>query len=421
MTLIFKFKLLLLYYLFWKKVSMKKNILLIFIVLSILKTFSQEFSISDSAVISLITCSPGEEVYSKFGHTAIRIKDTQKGIDLVFNYGIFSFQTEDFYYKFIKGETDYQLGVYETSFFLPEYAARNSMVWEQILNLTYAEKKNLVKLLLYNYRPENRIYRYNFVFDNCATRPRDKILEALQGFARFQNLSDSKSFRQWIGIYTGTDTWLKFGIDLVFGLDADRSATRSESMFLPEVLMYEFQVGQIADPKTGNRKLVADKITLVNKRNEVEKTTFWLFKPFSVSLVLLFAGVLLTFWDISRKRIFKPFDTGLLILTGLGGVIIAFLMFFSVHPLVKQNLNILWMNPLNLILAVILWIRPWRKGMFYYQIFNILLLVSALFSFALSTQIFNDACFPLIVLLIIRTTSWFAITKRRIFRHHDIK
>ncbi len=399
---------------------MKKTLLLIFIVLSILKTFSQEFSINDSAVISLITCSPGEEVYSKFGHTAIRIKDSQKGIDVVFNYGIFSFQTEDFYYKFIKGETDYQLGIYETNFFLPEYAARNSMVWEQILNLTPSEKKNLVNLLMENYRPENRVYRYNFVFDNCATRPRDKILEALHGFVRFKDLSDSKTFRQWIGIYTGTDTWLKFGIDLVFGLDADRNATRNESMFLPEVLMAEFQSGQIADPKTGIRKLVSDKIVLVNKKNEVEKSTFWLFKPFSVSLILLIVGVLLSFWDISRKRVFKPFDTGLLILTGLGGVIIAFLMFFSVHPLVRQNLNILWMNPLNLILAFVLWIRPLRKGMFYYQIFNMLLLVGALFSFALSSQVFNDACFPLIVLLIIRTTSWFAITKRRIYRNRNL-
>ncbi|HEY6915742.1 MAG TPA: DUF4105 domain-containing protein, partial [Paludibacter sp.] len=194
---------------------MKKIILFFCIFLCIININAQQISISDSAVISLITCSPGEEVYSKFGHTAIRINDSSKGLDLVFNYGIFSFETANFYLKFIKGETDYQLGVYETAYFLPEYKQRNSSVWEQILNLTVPEKRNLINLLITNYQPENRIYRYNFIFDNCATRPRDKIMEALQGYVKFQPNNDSKTFRQWVGVYVGTDTWLKFGIDVV--------------------------------------------------------------------------------------------------------------------------------------------------------------------------------------------------------------
>ena len=401
---------------------MKRLILLICVLLSILKINAQQFSISDSAIVSLITCSPGEEIYSKFGHTAIRVRDVKNGLDVVFNYGIFSFETENFYYKFIKGETDYQLGVYETNYFLPEYAARNSMVWEQILNLTPSEKKNLVNLLMENYQPENRVYRYNFVFDNCATRPRDKIFEALHGYVKFQNTSDPKTFRQWIGVYVGTDTWLKFGIDLVFGLDADRVATLNESMFLPEVLMNEFQNGQIGTPNGQFRKLITkEKTILVNKKPETEITTPWIFKPMGFSQILLIIGILLTIWDNYRKRIYKPFDTALLVLTGLGGIIVSYLMLISIHPLVKFNLNILWLNPLNIFVAIILWIKPLRLPLFFYQIFNMLLLIGALFAFALSSQVFNDACFPLIVLLIIRTTSWFAITKRRLFRHRDIK
>ena len=401
---------------------MKRIILLIIMLLSVLQNYAQNVVFSDSAVISLITCSPGPEVYAKFGHTGIRIKDTKKGIDVIFNYGLFNFESQDFYYKFIKGETDYQLGVNQTEFFLPEYASRNSMVWEQVLNLTPTEKRNLINLLLENYKPENRVYRYNFVFDNCATRPRDKIFEALHGYVKMQSNTDTKTFRQWIGVYTGTDTWLKFGIDLVFGIDADRTATQNESMFLPEVLMNEFQNAQIGNSTLATRKLVnGDKIILVNSKNEPETRTFWLFKPFSLSILLLIIGTMLSFWDYSRKHVFKPFDTGILILTGMGGVVIAFLMLFSIHPLVKINLNILWLNPLNLILAVFVWIRRWRMAMFFYEIFNIVLLVSALFAFALSWQIFNDACFPLIVLLIIRTTSWFAITKKRIFKHRDLR
>src|ERR1035437_506830 len=158
---------------------MKKYLLIVCILLTYIKLDAQQVIIGDSAVISLITCSPGQEVYSKFGHTAIRVKDPSNAIDIVFNFGIFSFETENFYYKFIKGETHYQLGVYETGFFLPEYVDRNSMVWEQILNLTTTEKRNLINNLLTNYEPQNRVYRYNFVFECCSTRPRDKILSSI--------------------------------------------------------------------------------------------------------------------------------------------------------------------------------------------------------------------------------------------------
>ena len=113
---------------------MRKILLAITILLNVLNLSAQQISISDSAIVSLITCSPGEEIYAKFGHTAIRIIDKKNNFDVVYNYGIFSFDTDNFYYKFIKGETDYQLGIYDTRNFLPEYAQRNSMVVEQILN-----------------------------------------------------------------------------------------------------------------------------------------------------------------------------------------------------------------------------------------------------------------------------------------------
>jgi hypothetical protein len=399
---------------------MRRIILYICISLYLLDLSAQQLNIGDSAVISLITCSPGEEVYAKFGHTAIRINDTETGTDIVFNYGIFNFETKNFYLKFIKGETDYQLGVYDTKYFLPEYELRNSMVWEQILNLTPSEKKALINNLMLNYEPQNRIYRYNFAFDNCSTRPRDKILAALDGFVLFKNNSNGKTFRQWVGAYVGTDTWLKFGIDLTFGLDADQNATASESAFLPEILMSEFQTAQIETTNGQNRKLVADRIILVNKTETNEKNTYWLFKPLGVSIILLIIGTIFTLWDRKRKRNFILFDSALLFITGIGGVIVFFLMFFSVHPLVRNNFNILWLNPINLIIAILIWIRPLRIGLFFYQIINILFLATALFAFALSAQDFNIASFPIIVLLLMRSTSWFALTKRRIFKHRDV-
>ena len=396
---------------------MKRFSLVYIFLLSIISLHAQQVSFSDSAVISLITCSPGEEVYSKFGHTAIRINDVKSGNDLVFNYGIFSFETENFYYKFIKGETDYQLGIYDTRYFLPEYAQRNSMVWEQVLNLEPNEKRKLINLLLANYEPQNRTYRYNFVFDNCSSRPRDKIIAALNGYIKFQTTNSPKTFRQWVGVYVGTDTWLKFGIDIVFGMDADQIADTNESMFLPENLMLEFQSAEVVTKNGQSRKLVTQKNILVNKNVIASSPDSWLFKPTTIAVIILILGLLLTIWDVkSRKRHFKIFDTLILFITGIGGLIAFYLMFFSLHPLVKSNFNLLWLNPLNVFLAVLIWIKQARVGLFYYQMINIALLLGALIAFAVSEQSFNTATFPIIVLLLMRSTSWFALTKRKIFK-----
>ena len=405
------------------KLFMKQILLIVCIFLVSSKLHSQQVIVSDSAVVSLITCSPGEEVYSKFGHTAIRVKDKTKNIDVVFNYGIFSFETEHFYYKFIKGETDYQLGIYDTNFFLPEYAERNSMVWEQVLNLTSAEKKNLVATLLENYEPQNRIYRYNFVFDNCSTRPRDKIASSVDGYIRYHQTSEPTTFRRWVGDYVGTDTWLKFGIDLIFGIDADAIASQKESQFLPEVLMSDFQEAEIVTLDGKSRKLVEKSATVLVDKKHVEKTTSifdFLLKPLAVSLFLLILGVLITLLDIKYKKHNKIFDSILLFITGIAGVIAFYLMVFSTHPLVASNLNILWINPLNMIVAFLIWIKPLRKILFVCGILNLGLLAATLITFSLSIQSFNLAAFPIIVLLMLRSSHWVDMAKKKIFKNKEV-
>ncbi len=395
---------------------MKKILISIILLLCILNTSAQQLSFSDSAKVSLITCSPGEEVYEKFGHTAIRVFDKRNNIDVVFNYGIFDFETSNFYFKFINGETDYQLGVYDTGNFLASYAQRNSIVWEQTLNLTLTERQKIISLLLLNYEPENRVYRYNFVNDNCATRPRDKILSSINGYTNFEPDSEAKTYRQLIGLYTGTDTWLKFGIDIVFGVDADHFASTSQAMFLPENLMNSFQTAQIITQKGQTRKLIYDKRILINKKEIHEKASFFSVKPYTISIILLLIGVFITILDLFRHKHYKFFDSTLLIITGLAGFIVGYMMLFSIHPFVKLNLNILWLNPLNLIAGILLWVRRMRIVLFFYQIFNILLLIGGLLAFALSVQSFNIACFPIIVLLLIRSTTIFDHLKRKIFK-----
>jgi hypothetical protein len=405
------------------KLFMKQILLIVCIFLVSSKLHSQQVIVSDSAVVSLITCSPGEEVYSKFGHTAIRVKDKTKNIDVVFNYGIFSFETEHFYYKFIKGETDYQLGIYETSFFLPEYAARNSMVWEQVLNLTSSEKKNLVATLLENYEPRNRVYRYNFVFDNCSTRPRDKITSSVNGYVRYRKTNDGTTFRRWVGSYVGTDTWLKFGIDLVFGMDADAVASQKNSQFLPEVLMSDFQEAEIVSLDGKVRKLVEKSATVLVDKNNVDTTSSFfdfLLKPLTASLFLLVLGILITLLDIKYRKHNKVFDSIILFVTGIAGVIAFYLMVFSTHPLVTANLNILWINPLNLIVAFLIWVKPLRKILFVCAILNLGLLAAALITFSLSIQSFNLAAFPIIVLLMLRSSHWVDMVKKKIFKNKEV-
>jgi hypothetical protein len=396
---------------------MKKTLLIIVATLMLTIVKAQEMQFSDSAVISLLTCSPGQEIYAKFGHSGIRINDPVTKNDLVFNYGIFSFNTENFYYKFIKGETDYYLGVHPTDMFLFEYDERNSMVWEQILNLTPLEKRKIIDALLDNYRPENRIYRYNYVFDNCATRPRDKILNNVTGYVQLQNTTESKTFRQWVGGYVGHDTWLKFGIDMVFGMAADKTTQQYESMFLPEVLMNEFERAKIITKNNeNNRNLVKETRIIVNSDVTESQSSMLITKPFVVFSALLLLGILLSLYEQRTKKYYTILDSILLLGTGLAGIIVFYLMFISLHPLVKNNLNILWLNPFNIVAAVLIWIKPLRVYMFVYQIFNIMLLVLSLIALALSMQDFNAAVFPLIVLIFIRYSLWVVRIKHRIFR-----
>ena len=366
---------------------------------------AQGITLSDSATLSLITCSPGPQIYALFGHTAIRLVDPARGLDIVFNYGMFNFNKPNFYLKFIQGATDYELGAYETKYFLPEYRERNSSVTEQMLNLTTVEKQQLADALFVNYQPENREYRYNFVYDNCSTRPRDKILSVIKDKVVYDYVSEPQTFRNWVGTYTGENTWAKFGIDMLLGREADELSTRWSSMFLPEVLCREFGAVKIIAHDGTTRSLVNAEKIIVPRQDSIVKTNF-LQLPITVTLTVLLLGVLLIFYEKRRKKYYKIIDSVLLIVSGLAGVIIFYLMFFSVHPLVHSNFNLLWCNPLNVLVGLFLWNRKLRSVINYFQLANVLLFFGALLVFVLSVQALNVAFIPLIVLLLVRSVNW---------------
>lgn len=391
-----------------------RKILFSILVFFALNGFSQ-IQVTDSAKISLITCSPAQEaVYTQFGHTAIRYQDVSTGTDLMFNYGIFNFNTPNFIGRFIKGETDYELGVYPSEYFFQEYKERNSRVTQQELNLTKEEKQRLMDALQVNYHPKNRVYRYNFIFDNCATRPRVKVEEIVDGKILYSpEETHYHTFRHWIGNYVGFYSWTKFGIDLLLGKETDRVATKMEATFLPDVLMEEFAHAQIKTADGNTRSLVKSEETPVINTPETETQPGFLRQPAAVTLLVLLIGLALTYIEFTKKKNWKIIDSTLLIITGFVGIIIFYLMFFSVHPLVKSNYNILWCNPFNMVLGVLIWIKQGRKLSFFFQSANVLLFIGAFLVFLFSIQHINVASVPFILLLLVRSAFW-------IYKERDI-
>ena len=283
--------------------------------------------INKEPFISLLTCTPGNELYARYGHTAIRVCDPDADLDLVFNYGIFDFNTEHFYWKFVRGETWYELGISSYWWFMREYREENRPVYEQVLNLTAEQREALWMALLTNYAPENRKYLYNFVFDNCATRPYTLIANAL-GDTIFSDYTGytGQSYRRFIRHYTGALTWSNAGINLLFGHKADRPMRSEDRLFLPEELMLFMQEAHLSDG------------TPIVKESTIAPfpiaATPW-YASWPLGLALYFLAVLaISIYDRKRGRWswWVELAAGVPYLALL--LIVGFLTFFSCHPLV---------------------------------------------------------------------------------------
>ena len=287
----------------------------------------QANTLSEEARLSLITCTPGTELYMRYGHTALRVLDPVNGIDIAFNYGIFDFNTDHFYWKFVRGETWYELGATSTKWFMREYEEENRPVYEQVLQLTSEQKEAIWQALVVNYQPENRKYLYNFVFDNCATRPYLLISNALdEPIESDYTGSTGVTYRRFIRHYTGPLTWSNAGINLLFGPKADQPMSSQERLFLPEELMNYMQAAHLADgtPLVGESHIAPFVIA---------KTPWYASWP--VGLALYFVLICLISWYDRRRGRWSKWPE---IVVGIPYVllllIVCFLTFFSCHPLV---------------------------------------------------------------------------------------
>ena len=342
-------------------------------------------SISDEAKFYLVTCEPGEEIYERFGHSGIRVYDPVTGIDEVFHWGLFSFDTPNFIGRFISGNTDYEMGVYSTKFFVLQYIERGSAIYAQELDFTPEQKHEFWARLWENYRPENRKYRYNFIYDNCATRPYQLVLNAYNYDVALKLNLHKTSYRDIINKYVPTKSILNTGINLIIGKQADKHISTQESAAFPlytmDALNHSFfnQNGTLTP-------IVKDQVVMHKAETKVLNANpfvFWL----SIIIPLILALVCI-FYSAKHQRYLPIFTQLMLFISGLVGVVIFYLGFFSHHPLVSDNMNLLWCNPLNIILAILLLIRhkSLRNIKFYLSLITYILSLSFIIVLCFSIQ-----------------------------------
>ena len=299
----------------------------------------------DSVHISLLTCSSHPEVYSLYGHTAVRYRDMAKGQDYVINYGVFDFSQNYFVLRFTFGVTDYSMGVIPFYYFVQEYKEYGSSITEQEINLTAREKEAVAKALAENYLPQNRVYRYNCFYKNCSTMARDIIVNNIDGSVVYPKSNDKMSFRDMTHSCNNDYPWAKLGNDLLLGMGSDLNTTTEERHFLPENLMNSFD-GAYIQSADGRRPLVKSKTVLLNKGSQIPMEGFPL-TPVMCAGILFAICAAVCLADITRKKVSKWFDTVLITVTGIAGILVV-VMFFSQHPSTSTNLMVFMLNPLPL-------------------------------------------------------------------------
>ena len=366
--------------------------------------FSVQSQSTDSIRFSLLTCAPGTEIYSLFGHTAIRYENYTRRIDVVFNYGMFSFNTPNFIFRFVAGETDYQLGITPYSYFEAEYAMRGSSVYQQVLNLTQSEKERLLTILENNYLPENRIYRYNYFYDNCTTRARDKIEECIEGKVVYSDSLSGKSYRSIVHEFTAGSPWDEFGIDLCLGAEADKEINKRQQMFSPFYMKYYASNAYIVDAGGTRRPLILDETKIVDVEPEEVQPGFIL-SPLMCGALFLALCVVMAWGQWKTQRIWWGWDIVLYGLQGLAGCIIAFLFFFSVHPTVGSNWLLILFNPIPLLYLPFMVYKAVKRKKDYYHVGNMVYLTLFITVLPFCGQEFNLTVLPLALGLLVTSAS----------------
>lgn len=371
-----------------------------------------------SLTVSLITCYPGPEIYELCGHEAVRVRGTLPGgvpIDSVWNYGIFDFNEPNFVYRFVKGETDYMGAGYPFGWFMPEYERRGSKVVEQDLNLTAEETGRLLALLRKSALPEYRKYRYSYIGNNCATRITAMLDSALGVQVVYPDSVRHASYRDEMRAYHRNYPWYQFGIDLALGSGLDRSLDARREMFVPVEMMRHGAGARLPD----GRPLVRE--TRVLNEGLTDATlgpTPWYASPLPWSWVWFAVVCAVSAAGICTGRGMRWFYCLWFTLLGLAGCLLAFLVFVSSHDATSPNILLLWLNPLQFVIAVCMWWRATRAAAIGMACADVTAMVALLAVWPFQAQSANPAFFPLMAATLVAAASYAIIAFRNSYKYN---
>lgn len=381
---------------------MVKNYIVLLLLFFSVSANAQFAQLSEASEISIITIGPGAELYDKFGHSAFRIQDSINGMDVVFNYGEYDFNTPNFYLKFAQGKLLYQLGVDYYQNFYPRYVAQNRWMKEQVLNLTHSEKQELSDFLWNNARPENKKYKYDFFYDNCATKMRDVVWTVLGKQLEFNDdhITEELTFRQLIQLNLEANSWGSLGIDTALGAIIDTKAKPIEYQFLPE---YVFQGAANAYI---NRN--GEKVSLVKTTNTLYKNTptppqsnFFLSPLFILGLIGALI-VFITYRDFKTNKRSRYLDLIIFLSTGIIGILLFLLWFATDHSATANNYNLLWAFPISIFVIVAVAKKDISPNMKRYFMLLLVLLSLLTLHWITGVQVFAIGLLPLLIALAIR-------------------
>ncbi len=366
-------------------------------------SFAQAQQLSPTAQFSLLTITPGDDLYSCFGHSAILVEDSTGKFTKLYNYGTFDFDAPNFYWNFVRGKLKYMLSVENPRDLFGMAAMENRAVIQQVLNISPAQKKRLYDFLENNALPENRFYKYDFFYDNCSSRLRDAMVFACGDSLQFnlKPATEDRSFRSLIDPYLEDKRWQDLGMDLGMGSPADKIAIPYEYMFLPDYLMNGFSSATLQiDGKT--EKLVSLQRTLLPNQPADTKTSIFQ-KPWFAFWILFFIVVAITFAQEKKATHGWWLDIILFTLAGLFGLVILFLWFFTDHGVTPNNMNLIWALPLHLIFLPMLLLKKNLKRVSTYFLANFFVLLILIVFWNYAPQELNANIIPFLMALAVRS------------------
>ncbi len=334
--------------------SLKKLFAVSFLLISTLVQ-ANTVQLTPNAKVVIFTCTKGPELYAGFGHSAIWVVDPEAKVDRLYNYGTFDFDTPNFYSKFVRGKLNYQLSVTTGRRFMAEYEKRQLGVVGQTLNLTLPQIQKTYDYLENNYLPENRFYKYDFFFDNCATRIRDVIYKETGAKIELNLKDPDRSFREMLFPYLGHTPWTKFGINMILGLAADKPSPSWDCMYLPERMQDAFAESTI-ETTEGKQKLVKAETQYLTLAVNFTNNKFD--DPWAVFGAILLVVIGLSYWGYKKGASLKWLDTILFTISVLAGLFLLFMWFGTDHSATKQNLNVFWLLPAQLLFLVSRFFKP---------------------------------------------------------------